>query len=192
MRKVACIKRKDIPNKYLQDGYSEKSNWRELEMKISNVLFLEKTLVENDETVKQIIPYTIIRNKESKIAFYQRVGNEQRLHGLWSAGFGGHIEDFEYAPNESLQQLIEKSLIRELKEEYSMNIDYNLTLEGIINEEQTKVGRTHFAIVFSVEVDDKLFVPSNEIPTVVWLSKDETKNYKKELWSEMAIELIYK
>src|SRR3970040_1982991 len=46
--------------------------------------------VEEDPSLKQVIPYLIIRHRE-RIFLFQRStkGGEERLHGLYSIGVGG-------------------------------------------------------------------------------------------------------
>src|SRR3972149_11892576 len=71
--------------------------------------------VEEDTSLKQIIPYLIIRHRD-RIFLFQRStrGGERRLHGLYSIGVGGHIarEDTNGA-----QDLLAAALERELHEE---------------------------------------------------------------------------
>lgn len=191
-RKVGCIERKNLKNKYQKENLILKTDTDTILNDFANIVFVEKSLAELNEEFKQIIPYIIIRNEENRIALYKRKGNEARLHGLWSAGFGGHIEDFEYGNNISLFALIKQSALRELQEEFSSQVNFNLNFHGVINEELTKVGRTHIACVFSVKVDMKMFTPSDEIEKIYWVKPDEMHQYNKELWSEMAIELITK
>lgn len=190
MRRVACVHRKNLPDKFLKEVFRETYQLEDVGFSISDIQFVEKSCAETNENLKQIIPYALLMNTSSEFALYQRVGNESRLHGLWSAGFGGHIEDFEISEGDTLQSLVKKSLIRELKEEFSDKINYDLHFTGIINEELTKVGRTHLGLVFSVLVDEKYFVASSEITHIKWVTLSELINFKKELWSELAIELI--
>ena len=190
IRKVACISRRNLKEIYQQHKLVLRTNFETAVNDFDKIEFIDKTLVETDETYKQIIPYTIVRNQTNQIALYRRKGNEKRLHGLWSAGFGGHIEDFEYDESEPVDGLFFKSAIRELNEEFSDKTGYNLQFEGIINEEETKVGRTHIGLVFSVSVDKNLFTTSHEIENLAWININKVADYRKELWSEMAIELI--
>ena len=190
IRKVACMERKNLKNEYLKDNLILKTDYDTIINDFEKIIFIEKKLAERDEDYKQIIPYIVILNKENRIALYKRKGNEERLHGLWSAGFGGHIEDFEYGNGMSVVELIKKSALRELQEEFSPQVNFDLKFQGIINEEVTKVGRTHIAWVFSVEVDRKMFTPSDEIEKIYWIKSDELHQYNIELWSEMAIKLI--
>ncbi len=190
IRKVACINRKNLDKIYQEKRLIMKTSLTFVIEHFDKIEFIEKQKVETNENYKQIIPYTIIQNTEMQFALYKRKGNEQRLHGLWSAGFGGHIEDFEKDMSENFEQLLLNSAIRELKEEFSADAEYALHFEGVINEELTKVGRTHIGLVFSICVDKHLFKTSDEIEKIEWVDKDNLNLYKKELWSEMAFELL--
>ncbi len=190
VRKVACIDRSNLNQKYQAERLILKIAFEDILSDFKNIIFREKVELEKNENFKQIIPYVVLQNNQNDIAIYQRRGNEQRLHGLWSAGFGGHIEDFEFKNNQDVQKLFIKSAIRELQEEFSDKEWFDLKFEGVINEELTKVGRTHIALVFSAMVNNDLFEPSREIEQIKWITIDESKNYQKELWSDMAIELI--
>ncbi len=192
MRKVACVDRKKLPNSYMIDLLIKGEDENVVHKNISSIEFCDKHQVENDESKKQIIPYIILINRHDELAIYQRKGNENRLHGLWSAGFGGHIEHFEWDNTTSISSLFRRSAIRELKEEFSQSFDFPLTFHGIINEEQTRVGRTHLGLVYSAKVDPELFVPSDEIASLKWVSPNRLMEYQTELWSKMAVELIFK
>lgn len=190
-RKVACINRNNLKDIYQQNKLILKTSFDAIIDDFSKIEFLEKTKVETNDNFKQIIPYTIILNQNNQIALYRRKGNEKRLHGLWSAGFGGHIEDFEFENKTNIKELFLKSARRELNEEYSNKIEYNLDFRGIINEEKTEVGKTHIGLVFTAKVDKALFSSSEEIEKLKWIDLEAVSDYKKELWSEMAIELLF-
>ncbi len=190
IRKVACIDRKDLKPEYLVNNYIREFTDTVIESDFSKLVFRAKDEVEQNENFKQIIPYVVLINEKNQLALYQRRGNEERLHGLWSAGFGGHIEDFEYVEGINVKTLIQDSALRELQEEYSTQEDYEINFEGIINEEDTKVGRTHIALVYSTHVRSVNFQSSDEIETIKWVDFDDANNFSKELWSDMAIKLI--
>ncbi len=190
IRKVACINRNNLDKIYQQKRLIIKTSLASVIQHFDKIEFIEKQMVEINENYKQVIPYTIIQSLEGQFALYKRKGNEQRLHGLWSAGFGGHIEDFENDIFGNFEQTLLNSATRELKEEFSADAEYALHFKGIINEELTKVGRTHIGLVFIVNVDKHLFKPSDEIVKIEWVDKGDLMLYNKELWSDMAFELI--
>lgn len=190
IRKVAAVNRKNLNKKYLDSYLIMAAETAEVKDDFREIEFIEKVKAESDESYKQLIPYIVLQNELSEIALYKRQGTEKRIHGLWSAGFGGHIEDFEYLSGQSVESLITESAKRELSEEFSNDENYNLFFRGIINEEETKVGRTHIAWVYTAEVQKEKFESSNEISDIKWVDASEVFEYKTELWSEMAIKLI--
>lgn len=189
-RKVASINREHLKEKYQKEYLIKKITTKEIIDDFAKIEFIDKKEAEENENFKQIIPYVILENEQGEIALYKRKGTEKRIHGLWSVGFGGHIEEFEYTYGQSIEILIKKSAQRELSEEFSNKEKYHLDFKGIINEEKTKVGRTHIAWVYSTNVQKNKFESSNEISEIKWVSKSEVSKYKTELWSEMAIKLI--
>ncbi len=108
--------------------------------------------VEEDPSLKQIIPYLIIRHRD-RIFLFQRStkGGEQRLHGLHSIGVGGHIarEDTDGA-----QDLLAAALERELHEELVIANGWRARPVGVLNEEDTPVSQVHFGVVYVVETED--------------------------------------
>lgn len=186
---IATIHRDYLPHDILKERSIVMYNKKSIEKFLANVKFLRRDKAENDTEYKQIIPYVIIEDETKHIASYQRKGSELRLHGLRSIGFGGHIEysDFEDVLN---LETIKKAAIRELNEEFSDKVKYNLTFKGIINEEITKVGKVHLGLVFKTNVNRCDYIKSNEIGKIEWVTLEIAKSPEFELWSQMAAELL--
>ncbi|WP_223789040.1 hypothetical protein [Marinicella meishanensis] len=108
--------------------------------------------LEEDENFKQIIPYVIL-SYQGKIAVYQRTkqGGESRLHHLNSIGFGGHIDAFDLAYDETgvidLDRTIETSGQREIDEELNIAGITSKTPLGYIVDNSNPVGRVHIGVV---------------------------------------------
>ncbi|MDR7503178.1 MAG: NUDIX hydrolase [Armatimonadota bacterium] len=119
--------------------------------------------VEEDPTLKQVIPYLIVRHRD-RIFLFQRLrsGAEHRLHGLYSIGVGGHIarQDGGSAGEEAAAaeaagaDVLQAGLARELQEELVVRPPWRARLVGVLNEEDTPVSRVHFGLVYLVEVED--------------------------------------
>lgn len=113
--------------------------------------FRPRAAVEEDPTLKQIIPYLIIRHGE-RIFLFQRSGRggEPRLHGRFSIGVGGHIvrEDSDGADD-----LLRAGLSRELTEELIIAGSWTARPVGVLNDDETPVGRVHFGVVYVVETE---------------------------------------
>lgn len=113
------------------------------------------------------------------------------MHHLWSIGFGGHIE-YTDVENNFCTETIKKAAIRELNEEFSNKVNYELIFKGIINEEITDVGKNHLGFVFKTRVKKNEYIPSKEIGNIDWINLHNINLAEFELWSQMAIKLILK
>lgn len=117
----------------------------------AHAVFKPRGDVERDPSLKQIIPYLIVRHT-SRIFLFQRstAGGEARLHGLYSIGVGGHINrgDVEGAPD-----VIAAGLRRELEEELAIGGSWRARLVGVLNDDSNSVGQVHFGLVHVVETD---------------------------------------
>jgi predicted NUDIX family phosphoesterase len=188
---VLVIDRKNIPHAWLDELVAEKVTTSELQKLLPFVEWKDRKIAENDESVKQIIPYLIIESDiDGKIAFYQRRGSEKRIHGLYSVGVGGHVNPIDFIYRDSFLKGILRSARRELFEEFKDINPYDkINFLGIINEEKTKVGRTHLGLVFKLKVKGKP-KPAEELYKLDWEYKKNIElNYDMEMWSNMALDL---
>jgi predicted NUDIX family phosphoesterase len=109
---------------------------------------------------KQIIPYLMLQRGEgddARVLCYQRrtKHTEKRLGGLWSVGFGGHIEplDRDDAQVET-NGMVMATALREMEEETGLNPGAGaLSLIGFINSDSEDVSSVHFGVVFKVDLD---------------------------------------
>ncbi|MGH7751766.1 MAG: phosphoesterase [Gemmatimonadales bacterium] len=112
--------------------------------------FRPRDSVEEDPTLKQIIPYLILRHGE-RIFLFQRSGHgsEPRLHGRVSIGVGGHVtaEDIDRG------DLLMAGLRRELDEELIVAGAWTARRVGVLNDDKTPVGSVHFGVVYVVEIE---------------------------------------
>ncbi len=113
--------------------------------------FKPRARVEDDPSLKQIIPYLIVRH-EDRLFLFQRsaAGSEARLRGLFSIGVGGHINRNDVV---GARDLVAAGLQRELEEELVIGGKWRVRLVGVLNDDSNAVGRVHFGLVHVVEVD---------------------------------------
>jgi predicted NUDIX family phosphoesterase len=120
-----------------------------------------------------------------------RNGTEQRLHGLWSAGVGGHIDEPDRA--QTLSDTIRNGMFRELSEELS-DFDkdkFHLHYLGMINEIESEVGKVHLGIVFIADCAAGYEPhPAAELKNMQWKSVNDIKSSNTELWTKLAFMLI--
>ncbi|MDQ7859536.1 MAG: hypothetical protein QN174_10285 [Armatimonadota bacterium] len=106
--------------------------------------------VEDDPTLKQIIPYLVVRS-DGRVMLFQRTraGGEGRLHGLYSIGVGGHVARADVA---GAADAVAHGLQRELQEELSVGGEWSARLVGVLNDDDNPVGQVHFGLVHVVDV----------------------------------------
>jgi predicted NUDIX family phosphoesterase len=155
--------------------------------------------LESDERFRQIIPYVILRDA-GKLLHYMRSseGNEARLHGRCSLGFGGHIDLDDVVSQGSvvdLRRTIATSANRELLEEVGLQPEQvrNREFLGLICSSSTEVERVHLGWVEVWDTDLTSLSPTD--PTVVHLAPttagealDQADQY--EAWSRHTLDLL--
>lgn len=107
--------------------------------------------VEQDPSIKQIIPYLMVRH-DGRLFVVQRssAGGEARLHGKYSLGVGGHINRDDVEGDAGFP---EAGLRRELEEELIVHGPWRPRLVGVLNDDSNSVGTVHFGLVYVVEVE---------------------------------------
>jgi predicted NUDIX family phosphoesterase len=157
----------------------------------SCIRWIERSEAETNSAYKQIIPYIVVRQNGGRILCYPRHGAENRLHGFYSCGIGGHI-DIDDA-RDTFEKTVAAGMARELTEELAdfREDRVELVYRGVINETQSAVGQVHFGLVYTAQcLGDYAPQPSEETTGMEWKTTDELKLVRKELWSDLALELI--
>ena len=119
--------------------------------------------MEQDPSFKQLIPYVIFRHRdaEGRVSLFQytrgKGQGETRLHAKRSVGIGGHISSDDAAVVGS--QPYEEGLRRELAEEVAINTPYREECVGLINDDETEVGRVHLGVVHIFDVEQPAVEP---------------------------------
>lgn len=187
--KTCCVLVKDLPEEIVKVTDCFKTSFSFIEE--SKIKWIERKDAETDTEYKQIIPYVIIQKADGKIACYERHGSEKRLAGLYSCGFGGHIEENDIGNN--FTETLQNGMLRELKEEIANFEKESIELEylGIINEVESNVGLVHLGCVFLAKCKEN-FIPeeSDETKGLEWKTFSELKNLLTELWTKLALKLI--
>ena len=75
--------------------------------------------------------------------------SEQRLGGLWTIGFGGHIEPMDRGEG----SLLQTAALRELEEETGLSVPESaLVARGCINSEKEDVSSVHAGLFYTVDL----------------------------------------
>lgn len=124
-----------------------------------HLFFAERDYMEHNSHYKQLIPYLLLQRgsgDETRVLCYQRrtKHTEKRLGGLWSVGFGGHIEPLDRDDDQvRTNGLVLATALREMSEETGLNPGADaLTLTGFINSDSEDVSSVHFGVVFKVDL----------------------------------------
>ena len=132
----------------------------DLEAVAGRLFFAERDYMENCSHFKQVIPYLVLTRgtgQAARVLCYQRRSKhtEQRLGGLWSVGFGGHIEpEDSTAGARRSAALLETTALREMQEETGLEPGAGaLSLAGYINSDAQDVSSVHFGVVYRVALD---------------------------------------
>lgn len=123
-----------------------------------NLSYRPRGEMEKDPTFKQLIPYMVFRYTDgdgvARLFNYTRGGGmgESRLHALKSVGIGGHISTQDSQAG-SAHDVYREGMQRELSEEIALESPYKETCVGLINDDETPVGRVHLGIVHLFDVE---------------------------------------
>jgi predicted NUDIX family phosphoesterase len=154
--------------------------------------FVPRASAEYDNTVKQIIPYVVIRQAERYFVMKRLARQtEARLHNLLSLGVGGHINPEEN--REQGESVLEAGLYRELHEEVYVEEILSLNCVGVLNENTGGVGDYHTGIVYLLEARGEVRVVETEKMegSFMTCSQMEEEVNGMETWSQLIFrELI--
>jgi predicted NUDIX family phosphoesterase len=155
--------------------------------------------MESDPSFKQLIPYCLFRWTDASgtvhLFEYQRGSGqgERRLHAKRSVGVGGHISSVD-AEVGHLRDVYREGMRRELDEEVIIDTPYKETVVGLINDDETPVGKVHLGMVHLCDVAkpnvrpreadilDARFTPVADILT---------RLDQFESWSEIAVRALF-
>ncbi len=150
---------------YFQGFSPEVDTYLDTLFNSENISYRPRPQMEQDPSFKQLIPYVIFRYIDDRgtVSLYQysRGGGsgEKRLVSKKSVGIGGHISQEDGDSKDA--DPYHDGMARELKEEVIIETPYVLKLVGLINDDETEVGKVHLGIVHICDVEAPL-VRSNE------------------------------
>lgn len=154
--------------------------------------WMRRPAAETDSDWKQVIPYVTLFDPEGRVLVYPRQGTEARLHAFWSLGIGGHV-DREDADGVPLgPELLARAARREVAEEYPARWIGDLEVVGLINEDETEVGRVHVGVCCRLTVDPATAGEGDgELAGHRWVDPADPaaglpEGAGFELWSELA------
>lgn len=148
--------------------------------------------VEQDASFKQLIPYCIFRCGDE--LFHYKRGSTQgegRLHSKRSIGIGGHISSDDQNQSESAYR---EGMWREIGEEVVLDSNYREECVGLINDDETEVGKVHLGIVHVFHLEAPKVQPREEsiIETGFASPADLASDREHfETWSQICLDHLY-
>ena len=145
---------------YFEGFCGEPDRYLSILLDPAHTSYLPRDAVEEDPSYKQLIPYCIFRH-EGQVFYYQRGtgSGEGRLRKKRSVGIGGHISRDDHSENGSAYH---DGMQRELDEEVIIETPYTERCVGLINDDQTEVGRVHLGIVHVFDLEEPKVRPREE------------------------------
>ena len=159
--------------------------------------------VEEDPAFKQLIPYVIFCHRDEnggRNVFQYTRGTGQgegRLHRKRSVGIGGHvsmIDSLKDAQTDGCQSPYAEGMRRELDEEVIIETPYTDRLVGLINDDESEVGRVHLGVVHVFDVERPAVRPrESEIIQSGFRPVDELLLDLSgfETWSQICLEALF-
>lgn len=148
--------------------------------------------VEEDPGFKQLIPYCIFQHA-GRVFHYKRgkLQGEGRLHSKRSIGVGGHISSDDCG--ESGPRYLE-AMHREIAEEVYVDAACVDRCAGLINDDETEVGRVHIGIVHIFDLEAPKVRPREKsiIETGFSLPEELTQHVDQfESWSQICLRHLF-
>lgn len=165
----------------------------------AKTLWLPRADVEEDESIKQIIPYVVVRGVTpgTVLSYSRKGGNEGRLDRMRSIGIGGHVEESDILASSSPANPAAVAAAggrRELREELGdCTVGRSVMLtRGFVNDETTAVGRVHLGVVFDVVIDETVekLTPGQGIDDLKLTPYSDIDAMRLEPWSRFCLALF--
>ncbi|MBI84692.1 MAG: phosphoesterase [Planctomycetaceae bacterium] len=184
---------------YFQGFSSDTDRYLEELLSPTNTSYRPRSEMESDPGFKQLIPYVVFCHRDpqgqpSVFCYTRGTGQgEQRLHRKRSIGVGGHISSEDVAASDESHPY-EEGLQRELNEEVLIETPYQSRCVGLINDDETDVGKVHLGVVHLFTVDQPEVRPrESEIVDAGFHPVAElNKNLAEfETWSSICLQAMF-
>ena len=145
---------------YFQGFHARVERYLDTLLDPAHTSFRPRNEVEEDPSYKQLIPYCIFMH--AGLVFHYRrgkAGGEGRLHSKRSIGIGGHISSTDSLHGDRRYQ---EAMHREISEEVILESGFSDRCVGLINDDETPVGRVHLGIVHIFDLDSAKVLPREE------------------------------
>ncbi len=156
--------------------------------------------MEEDPSFKQLIPYVLFRyttpEGEVRVFDYLRGGGvgEKRLRAKRSVGVGGHISSEDAEKVSTSTDVYREGMMRELGEEIAIDTPYTETAAGLINDDETEVGKVHLGIVHLCDVTEPNITPREDALAEAGFRPVKTilaELDQYETWSQIVVRALF-
>lgn len=163
-------------------------------LEAQNTKYVPRSLAEDDPSLKQIIPYVLVRRADTLLHYVRGKGSgEKRLVAKGSIGIGGHINHRDEDLFGAGTDYYELAVQRELHEELLIDADLTTRVVALINDDSTPVGQVHFGVVHVCELGGE-HVSRGEpcITELRFLTLDQLAERRDamETWSQLALDFV--
>jgi predicted NUDIX family phosphoesterase len=111
-------------------------------------VYVPRAAAEKDRTLKQIIPYLILRDGDRLFLMKRtRAGGDARLHDHYTIGIGGHLNPGDGS--------VSRGLAREWREELDAGFVPPFEFVGLLNDDTVDVGMHHLGLVYLAEASGR-------------------------------------
>jgi len=186
---------------YFQGFSSDASKYLSELLRSDQTSYLSRELAENDPSFKQLIPYVVFRFRDAagQTYLFQYVRGkgqgEGRLHSKRSIGIGGHINDVdEDGQKDSHDATYQEGMRRELAEEVIIDTPYTDRCVGLINDDETEVGKVHLGIVHLIDVEQPNVRPrETDLLDAGFIPIEDIRREPERLesWSRICLEHLF-
>lgn len=148
--------------------------------------------MEQDPAFKQLIPYCIFEC-DGQVFGYRRgtAQGEARLHAKRSVGVGGHVSTLDLNGEGSPYA---EGMKREIEEEVHLTAGWTERCVGLINDDETDVGRVHLGIVHIFHLDSPKVAPREKSMMEAGFAQPEQllrELDEFETWSQICLEALF-
>lgn len=157
----------------------------------AHISYRPRDEMENDPSYKQLIPYCLFRY-EGELFHYKRgkLQGEGRLHSKRSIGVGGHICSDDHASESPYLE----AMRREIEEEVFVETGHRDSCVGLLNDDETEVGRVHLGIVHIFDLDAPKVRPREQsmLEAGFALASDLVQQRDQfETWSQLCLQHLF-
>ncbi len=124
--------------------------------------------VEEDPSFKQLIPYVIFRHEDDtgRLSVFQYTRGtgqgEGRLHRKRSVGIGGHISTVDCDARRQRRSVPRTACAANWRRKSASTRPTRARCVGLINDDQTEVGRVHLGVVHLFDVERPAVRPARD------------------------------